>query len=143
MKQLIIIFSLVILVACSKTDESDNAFVTEFEEIESILPKTEWKVNNLFINNEDYTDSLQDFSFIFKTDGIVEAKADSTSESGTWIYRNSLENGEQLIIQFNDTSSLNKLSNQWEIISIRTSQIEFIDEEKNSDVTHLLSFNKS
>ncbi|SDX10728.1 hypothetical protein [Aequorivita viscosa] len=143
MKQLIIIFSLVILVACSKTDESDNAVVTEFEEIESILPKTEWKVNNLFINNEDYIGSVQNFSFIFKTDGIVEAKADSTSKSGTWIYRNSLENGEQLIIQFNDTSSLNKLSNQWEIISIRTSQVEFIDEEKNSDVTHLLSFNKS
>jgi len=33
MKQLIIIFSLVILVACSKTDESDNAVVTEFEEL--------------------------------------------------------------------------------------------------------------
>lgn len=140
MKYLVLIFSIIILSSCSTADDAGDVIMAEFDQIETILPQEKWEVSNLFIHNEDHTSDFQNFNFTFREDGTVEGKTDLIAETGTWVYKSTLESGEQLIVQFSETPPFDGISNDWKIISLSNSKIELIDEGNSSEDTRLLSF---
>lgn len=142
MKQLVLIFSLLILASCSTEDNSGDVINNKFEQIKLILPQEQWKISNLFTDNAVHTDDFQSFTFTFKEDGTVEGQTDLFTEVGTWGYKSSSENGEQLILQFSDTTPFDKISKDWKIVSLSISKIELIDEGNSSVDTRLLAFSK-
>ena len=141
MKNFILIFSLIILASCSTDDDAGDVINNEFEQIISILPQEEWAVSNLFTDNSDHTADFQGFTFNFREDGSVEGQTDLYTEVGTWAYKSTSENGEQLVLQFSGTPPFDKISNDWMIVSASVSKIELVIEGDNED-TQLLVFSR-
>lgn len=142
MKNFLIILSVLILASCNKKDDSGDIITNEFEQIKIILPQQQWEITNLYTNGSDNTADFQNFVFTFKEDGSVEGQTDLFTEVGTWMYKTTSENGEQLSLQFNGTPAFDKISNTWDITSISNSKIELSDVGSNNDNTKLLAFSK-
>jgi len=142
MKKLVLLFSILLLASCSTEDDAGDVINNEFEQVELILPQDVWKVSNLYTDNADRTDDFQNFTFSFREDGTVEGQTDLFTEVGTWAYKSSTENGEQLILQFNSTTLFDEISNDWKIVSLSISKIELINEGNSSEDTRLLAFSK-
>lgn len=142
MKKLILIFSIVMFFSCSTDDDAGDVITNEFEQINIILPQTKWKVSNLYTKNADHTQDFESFIFTFNEDGSVQAQTDLFTEQGTWAYKNSSEKGEQLELEFNETSPFEEITDQWKIISLSVSKIELSVPGKTTAETHLLAFSK-
>ena len=131
-----------IITSCKTEDDTGNLINSEFEQIKLILPQQQWKVDNLFINDAVHTDDFESFTFVFKEDGTVEGQNDLFTEMGTWVYKSSQENGEQLILKFGGTPPFDEISKDWEIVSLNNMKIELVIEENSNENTQLLAFSK-
>lgn len=141
MKNLLLIFTVFTMVACSSDDDAGNTDPNDFEQIKTILPQGEWEVSKYFDDNVDQTDIFESFVFDFKSDNTVVAQTDLFSENGTWLYDNTSTDEEDLILQFTGTPPFDEISDDWDIISVSSSKIELRDDDDGNEVD-LLTFTK-
>ncbi len=143
MKRIALILSLLVLISCNKDDNKGDVITNEFEQIQIILPQGKWKVTSFYSEHADHTIDFETFIFSFNEDGTVNGKTDLFSEDGTWLYKTTSENGEQLILQFSGTPPFDKITENWTIVSLNVSKIELTHKiGNNDDNTKLLTFSK-
>ena len=142
MKKLVLFLSLIILASCNNDDGAGDVITNEFAQIKIILPQGKWKVSNFFDNHADRTIDFESFIFYFKEDGTVEGKTDLYTENGTWQYKSTSEDGEQLILQFNGTAPFDEITYDWNIVSLGISKVELSYTNNSNEVTKLLTFVK-
>ena len=142
MKALIFLFSLTILISCSTNDDAGDVKTNEFEQIVTILPQDQWKVTRYYEANEDRTNDFESFIFLFDADGTVLGQNDLFTENGTWAYKSTPENGEQLVLRFDGTVPFDQIIGDWDIISLGNAKVELAYGELNNVPTKLLTFSK-
>lgn len=142
MKKLIIISSIIAFISCSSKDDAGNVVTNEFERITTILPQGTWKITKLLDNTDDYTMDFESFVFTFNEDGTVAGENDLFTEVGNWLYRSTSQDGEQLILEFNDVTPFAEITDDWTIVSVTNSQIELNDYGDIEGTTNFLVFTK-
>ncbi len=143
MKKLLILLTVVLLASCSSKDDEGDVIGNEFENIKVILPHDTWRVTKYIDSIEDKTDLFETFVFTFSNDGTVVGSNDLYSETGTWLYKTTAEDGEELILVFNPTPPFDEISDDWSIVSVSTTKIELKDDDSNGNDTELLTFSKN
>lgn len=142
MKKLIFIFSVILFASCSSDDDAGDVITTEFERIETVLPQGTWEVTKFIKDNREATIDFESFVFTFDEDGSVIGVTDLFSETGTWVYRTTSQDGEQLVLEFNDVTPFDEISDDWKIVSVSNSRIELSDDGSSEGDTDLLVFSK-
>lgn len=142
MKRILILLAVVVIASCSSDDDSGNANTNEFEEIKTTLPQGEWMVSKLIDGQSDHTTDFESFVFSFGEDGSVVAQNDLFTENGTWTYDNSSNNGEELVLQFSETTPFDEINDDWNIVSVSNSKIELSDVSGGNGDVKLLTFTK-
>ncbi len=142
MKKLILIFAVALLASCSSDDDAGDVISNEFEQIKTILPQGTWEVSKFIKDNIDKTADFESFIFTFDVNGKVVGKNDLFSEQGTWAYKTTAEEGEELVLQFNPVAPFDEISNHWDIVSVSGNKVELSDVGNGSDDTELLIFSK-
>jgi hypothetical protein len=143
MKKLILLLSILTLMSCSSDDDSGDVHTSVYKDIVTILPQGNWEVTTYIDDGEDKTIAFDTFVFTFKEDNSVIAKNDLFTETGTWAYQNgnnSDDNDEELILQFNQTTPFDEISDDWEILSVNNVKVELKDDSGND--VDLLTFEK-
>ena len=140
MKNIVLLFATFLFISCSSDDDAGNVITNEFEQIEITLPQHDWVVSDFTINGESHAIEFESFTFHFKADETVEAQNDLYTETGTWNYKSTAENGEQLVIRFLPaTPPFDKISKDWTIVSLSISTIELSFVNSNQEI-ELLTF---
>ncbi|MDC8001284.1 hypothetical protein POV26_09555 [Aequorivita todarodis] len=142
MKRLLIVLAIVVFASCSSDDDSGDANTNEFEQIKTTLPQGEWKITKLIDGQSDHTVDFESFVFTFSEDGTVAAKNDLFTEPGTWAYDNSSNSGEELVLQFSETTPFDEINDDWDIVSVSNSKVELKDVSGGNGDTELLTFSK-
>ncbi len=141
MKNFVWIFSLIVLFSCSSDDDAGDVITNKFEQIKTILPQGEWEVS-YFYDNGDQTFNFESFIFTFNADGTVYGQTDLFTENGTWAYKSTSENGEQLLLQFEGTVPFDRIIGVWNIISLGTEKVELSNGKAGDEKVKLLTFSK-
>jgi hypothetical protein len=124
MNKILLLFSMLALVACSKNDDTekltrDNLF--------QITVSAKWQVN-LYANGDDInTDDYTNYKFSFLTSNTVKATNGTNTYNGTW-YSDNTENTQSTLglilnIQFETPVAFAVLSRDWDVISADQSTI--------------------
>ena len=143
MKKLLLLFSVLIMASCSSDDDAGDVVTNEFERISSVLPQGTWKVTTLIDGNENHTAAFESFIFTFNEEGSVIAENDLYSETGIWAYRTTAQEGEQLVLAFNDVIPFDEINDDWKIVSVTNTKIELSDDDDNDlDDLDILVFTK-
>ena len=139
MNKILLLFSMLALVACSKNDDTekltrDNLF--------QITVSAKWQVN-LYANGDDInTDDYTNYKFSFLTSNTVKATNGTNTYNGTWFSDNSDEpqnkTGLILNIGFDAPETFADLSRDWEVLSAEQSTIRL--RYINGDVIEILTF---
>ena len=142
MKNLILLFSIITLASCSSDDAPGDVITNEFERIKIVLPQGSWKVSTLVDGNDDNTTAFESFIFTFNEDGTVVSETDLYAETGQWSYRSTSQDGEQLILEFSNTTPFEEITDDWTIVSVTNSQVELSDDGDVEGDTNFLVFKK-
>ena len=142
MKKLLLILSIITLASCSSDDDAGDVITNEFERIITVLPQGTWVVTKLIDGNEDHTAAFESFIFTFNEDGTVVSETDLFSEAGQWSYVSTSHDGEQLILEFSDTTPFDEITDDWTIVSVTNSQVELSDSGDIQGDTNFLVFKK-
>lgn len=143
MKKLLLLFSVLIMASCSSDDDAGDVVTNEFERISSVLPQGTWKVTTLIDGNENHTAAFESFIFTFNEEGSVIAENDLYSETGIWAYRTTAQEGEQLVLAFNEVIPFDEINDDWKIVSVTNTKIELSDDDDNDlDDLDILVFTK-
>ncbi|SRR5690554_1889480 len=143
MKKLLLLFSVLIMASCSSDDDAGDVVTNEFERISSVLPQGTWKVTTLIDGNENHTAAFESFIFTFNEEGSVIAENDLYSETGIWAYRTTAQEGEQLVLAFNDVIPFDEINDDWKIVSVTNTKVELSDDDDNDlDDLDILVFTK-
>lgn len=142
MKKLIFIFSIILFASCSSDDDAGDVITTEFERIKTILPQGTWEVSKFIDDNREATMDFESFVFTFDEDGSATGATDLFSETGTWAYRSTTQEGEQLVLEFDEVTPFDKISDDWKIVSASNSRVELSDDGSSEGDTDLLVFSK-
>ena len=142
MKKLLLILSIITLASCSSDDDAGDVITNEFERIITVLPQGTWVVTKLIDGNEEHTAAFESFIFTFNEDGTVVSETDLFSEPGQWSYVSTSQDGEQLILEFSDTTPFDEITDDWTIVSVTNSQVELSDSGDIQGDTNFLVFKK-
>lgn len=131
------------MASCSSDDDAGDVVTNEFERISSVLPQGTWKVTTLIDGNENHTAAFESFIFTFNEEGSVIAENDLYSETGIWAYRTTAQEGEQLVLAFNEVIPFDEINDDWKIVSVTNTKVELSDDDDNDlDDLDILVFTK-
>ena len=116
----IVILSL--LPACK---EEEPAFETSTQQLIDVLVSTEWKID-LFFDGDNKTGEFAGFVFSFSESGIVKSTHQKLLQ-GTWEVQNDGRNGSKLVLQFDLSTELGLLTDEWRTVEISESFLRFED----------------
>jgi hypothetical protein len=144
MNRILLLFSMLALVACSKNDDTEK--LTR-DTLFQMVVSAKWQVN-LYSNGDNIkTDDYANYKFIFNTSNIAKATDSTNNYSGTW-YADNTDNtlstlGLILNIQFAAPEAFAALSRDWDVISADqgTIRLRYINGE-NMDFLTLVSTTK-
>lgn len=98
-----------------------------------------WRVTLFTDSGKDETSDFSGYSFTFGNGGVLTAAKSGSSKTGTW------NKGSDFNIDLGDKSDSNKplgeLTDNWEIISITSSEIKLTDDNASSG--EFLTFTKN
>lgn len=134
MKKIFLLLAVVIFASCNSDD--DNVRLDTPDAITTILPEGKWKISLYVDDNQDKTGNFSSFVFEFKADSTVTATNDILSEVGTWAYDKDPSDPE-LDIRFDETSVLDEISEDWDIVSVNPNKIELKDIDSDGDEDYL------
>lgn len=150
MKPLIFALSLLVFIAC-KNDDNSNDNTSNFVNLTTDIIKDTWKITYYFDDDTDETSNFTSYTFTFNEDGTVDAANDLFSESGTWTYEDSsndstdddgIENDEELILLFPNSTTFDEISEDWHITSATANEIVLYDISGGNGTKDFLTFTK-
>ena len=113
----LLFFSLT-LTGCSKNYDYSSG-------VENIVSRGNWIVN-YYYENADLTGEFQNYRFVFNQTGTVTYTLNADTHTGTWKKIIDVNKNEFLIFEFNThDQNIEKLNQEWKIISKSTSILEF------------------
>tara|TARA_Y100000034_G_scaffold111271_2_gene144190 strand:+ start:35805 stop:37226 length:1422 start_codon:yes stop_codon:yes gene_type:complete len=98
-----------------------------------------WFVSNYTDDGNDETSDFNGFEFTFNTSGTVSAVNNGTTITGTW---SSQDNATELLLDFGTNMPLDELNDDWDVVSISSTQIELQDVSGGSGSTDTLTLQK-
>jgi len=122
--------------ACHKNDDKPAAPL-----VNATLTSGTWRVSYFLKSNEDKTDDLTGFSFVFSSNGTVSATKDGLASSGSWSSSYPAGSYEPaLVLAFSSPEHLAQLSRQWDVNARLDDEIGLI---VINDQSMMLTFKKN
>lgn len=106
--------------------ESDCNGSTSGDALSDALTATNstWFVSNYTDDGNNETSDFNGFEFTFNSSGTVSAVNGGTTIAGTW---SSQDNATELLLDFGTNMPLDELNDDWDVVSISSTQIELQD----------------
>ncbi len=152
----IALFTMVVVVACSKDDSSNdgnNGSSADF--VRGVAQDGPWTITYFFDTDKDETSNFSGYQFTFNTDGTLTAVKGNTTVSGTWSVRDDSSNSSSdddgnstddddfnIFFSVPADSDFEDLIDDWDIISVTNNKIELIDISGGNGGTDYLTFQK-
>lgn len=149
MKKIVVLLAILIFAACNSNDDPTNP-VNPNANIVTDLPQGMWKISYYFDNNTNQTNTFSSFIFDFNSNGTVNVSNDIFSDIGTWQYEDAsndasdddnIDNDEELVLLFSDSTFFGELSDDWHITSASANKVELFDESGDGSM-QFLTFSK-
>lgn len=116
------------LMACNKTNVNPSP-----NETASQITKSKWKITYLYdSSNGNITSTFQDYTFEFKDPNIITALSNNDTQAGLWITKID-DSKTELDLNFAASGIWDKLSDDWEVISVSNTKIELVDDNSNEE----------
>ena len=149
----IAIFTVLILVACSKKDDKPaDTNNSSADQVEEIAQTGDWIITYFYDTDSDETGNFSGYTFSFNVDGTVDAVNGSTSVFGFWSVEDSNDTSDDdagtddddfnILFKVSEDSDFEDLSDDWDIISVTDNKIELIDVSGGNGGTDYLTFEK-
>jgi hypothetical protein len=121
--------------------ESDCNGSTSGDALSDALTATNstWFVSNYTDDGNNETSDFNGFEFTFNTSGTVSAVNGGTTIAGTW---SSQDNATELLLDFGTNMPLDELNDDWDVVSISSTQIELQDVSGGGGGTDTLTLQK-
>lgn len=121
--------------------ESDCNGSTSGDALSDALTATNstWFVSNYTDDGNNETSDFNGFEFTFNTSGTVSAVNGGTTIAGTW---SSQDNATELLLDFGTNMPLDELNDDWDVVSISSTQIELQDLSGGGGGTDTLTLQK-
>ena len=137
-------FSLLLVMACSKDDDNTNTLIG----IQSNVENGTWRISKFVDSGTDETNDFTGYNFTFKSSGVLNADNGINNYEGTWSIRDSNSNDDnqddfEFNIHFNLSNDFEDLNDDWDFISQSSIKIELIDISGGNGGTDYLSFEKN
>lgn len=83
-----------------------------------------WFISNYSEDGVDQTSIFTGYTFEFGNSGVVEALIGASQVNGSW---SSLGNGTELFLDFGSSNPLDELNDEWDVVSITSTEIQLQD----------------
>jgi hypothetical protein len=147
MKKIIPMFLLIIAitaVSCSKNNDNSPSSSTSIEAQKDLVASSSWRVTYFTERGVDQTSSLSSYEFNFNSDGTLTVTGSGSTFTGTWSVlvddhskpddsgNHSSSGDHKMVIQIAGNSYMDEISEDWHIVSITSSEMNFIDDNPAS-----------
>ncbi|MCT4561928.1 MAG: hypothetical protein N4A41_11185 [Crocinitomicaceae bacterium] len=134
----IVLMTSLLLVACTKK---------KVEKLEQKMTDGTWYVSNFNEDGDNETGHFADYTFVFKTDGTLEASKAGVVTSGTWSMTKDKSNDDSstdydFIISLPAVDKLDELNDDWDVLEQTDSKIDLMDVSGGNGGTDYLTFTK-
>ena len=139
-----LIICCVAFVQCKSDDDTHND-PSQADAVSDLAKEGTWNVSYYFDTDQDETSAFAGFSFNFQDGGVVAASNDLLSVTGTWSVSESSDGTIDFTMNFppDSTGSFSELSDDWDVVSSTSSQLELSDESGGNGGTDFLTFEKN
>lgn len=137
---------LLVFASCSNDDDDNTSSTTEQEvqNTENTINDGNWVISNFNDSGEDQTSDFQGYQFTFGDNGLLTATNNSDTQTGTWSVTSDGDNDIDLNIffQVSDDSDFDELNEDWDVVSISSTQISLVDDSEDGQSADVLVFTK-
>ena len=144
MKKGMLILATFILVATSCKNGNDVTPTTTATDVKSNLVSGSWTISSFRQKNEDKTSAFSGVTFVFNSDGTVNATKSGTITTGTWSsaaaqpsYYGAPPSAATFSLNMNGSSSFAKLNKSWDVNTATTSNDIKLDNKERLEDEHL------
>src|SRR5688572_28857059 len=138
---LLLLFFVFIALSCDDDDDSKGSD-NKAAEVKNIVMSGTWRIAYFFDTDDDETDNFADYAFEFNPSGTLLATKGAPTHSGAWSvtddgsndYSNDYDDID-FKISLSSPPDFEELSEDWEILSITNSKIEFMTYRGGTDST--------
>lgn len=135
---------------CSSDDDSDsNNNQNEINQIENNVESGDWVITYFYDTDQEETSDYNGYIFDFASNGVLTASNGTNTYAGTWSVTDSNSNDDSssdddldFNIFFSSPEDFAELSDDWDIISTSSTQIQLIDISGGNGGTDYLTFTK-
>lgn len=151
MKKVFLLWAALSLWSCSNNDDEANLSPSpQVNQLETNLKDGTWRVSRFVDAGKDETSDFNGFAFVFQNDGNVSVRANSREFVGTWSITddNSNDDSNELSdldfnLQFNLSNALEELTDDWDIVSQSSTELQLQSVSGGNGDTDLLTFTKN
>ncbi|MCC6289075.1 MAG: hypothetical protein IT249_14425 [Chitinophagaceae bacterium] len=126
----IMLANILLFFSCKKDDNNTNSNISDGN----------WRVTLFTDSGNDETSDFSGYTFTFGNDGILTATKSNTSKTGTWS-RSSNDFNINLGEKSDDNKPLGELTDDWDVISVSSTEIKLKDDNDSSE--EFLTFKKN
>lgn len=127
---------LLLMSGCKKNSDS-----TTSNSLQTNIQSSIWKITNYNNNGADQTSDFNGYSFTFKSGNLISATYSNGSANGSWSIGTD-DSKQKLIISFPNSSPLDELNEDWEVLAQNSSIIQLKHVSGGNGGIQLLTFEK-
>lgn len=133
--------------SCSTSDDSPNNS-TSTQEVVNTAQSGDWIITYFYDTDSEETSNFTGYVFSFGSNGVLTATNGTTTVTGTWSVTTSNSTDDSpdddldFNIDFSAPADFAELTDDWDIISISSTQIQLIDVSGGNGGTDYLTFMK-
>ncbi|WP_340199357.1 hypothetical protein [Ascidiimonas sp. W6] len=145
LKNRILLLTLVLIFAsCSSSDDSDVTAPIDSQEVITTVQSGSWRITSFIDSGVDETDDFSGYIFTFNSDGSLSAVNGAITINGTWSVEDDDSTSDiDFNIFFASPPDFEELTEDWDIISRSTTQIQLTDVSGGNGDTDFLTFQKN
>ncbi len=144
MKKGMLILAAFVLVATSCKNNNDVTPATTATDVKSNIVSGSWSISSFRQKTEDKTSAFSGVTFVFNSDGTVNATKSGTVTIGTWSstaaqpsYYGAPPAAATFSLSMNGSSSFAKLNKSWDVNTTTTSKDIKLDNKEPLEDEHL------
>jgi hypothetical protein len=136
----ILLFAVVLMAASCSKDDDNNSSVSS--QVATSVQSGTWRITSYVDNGNDETSDFSSFTFTFSSGGTLNVVGGAITASGTWATGID-DSKNKLVLFFASPALLAEISEDWEIISHSSAQVNLRHISGGSGETDLLVFQKN
>ena len=145
-------FTLLLCTSCTENDENLIDNTAQIQELVDTFITGSWRVTNFNDSGQDETNDFTSYNFTFDSNGTVVATNGNETINGTWSVTDSSSSSSNssggdidfnLFFNVSTTHNFDDLNDDWDIVSVSSTEVSLIDIIGGNGGTDRLTFTKN